>query len=150
MCKLPNVGHRGGNIREFTHWLEWQWNWKWISTYERLPEFYLSVFFRIFYRTLLCYIFAFCYYHLLFWRWRNDRRSERNCVHCDDHFFIFKTINGNNKTRRCNKARFCKIFWRKPTNKTPEVSHKYLFIFNFIVTQVNEWILWCCLLDVRH
>ena len=26
------------------------------------------------------------------WKWRNDHRSERNCkncIHCDDHFFIF-------------------------------------------------------------
>ena len=30
------------------------------------------------------------------------------CLFCE------KTINGNNKTRRCNKdSRFCKLFWRK-------------------------------------
>ena len=29
------------------------------------------------------------------------------CIFCN------KTVNGNNKTGRCNKARFCKTLWRK-------------------------------------
>ena len=30
------------------------------------------------------------------WKWRSDRRSERNCincVHCDDHFFMIFAVN---------------------------------------------------------
>ena len=51
----------------------------------------------------------------------------------------------------CNKTvtkqGFCKILWR---NVFGEVFYLFNFNVNLIVTQVNKWILWCCLLDVRH
>ena len=43
--------------------------------------------------------------------------------------FCNKTVNGNNKTRRCNKARFCK--YSEENFFFGEVSHWYLFIFFF-------------------
>ena len=45
------------------------------------------------------------------------------------------------------KQGFCKILWR---NVFGEVFYLFNFNVNLIVTQVNKWILWCCLLDVRH
>ena len=55
------------------------------------------------------------------------------------------------KRENVTKHVFCKILrgkFRPPGSLS--VIHVLHFNFNLIVTQVNKWILWCCILDVRH
>ena len=58
-------------------------------------------------------------------------------------FILQQAINGNNKTRRCNKGKVS-VKYSEENSVFVKVSYLYLFNFNFnlIVTQVNKWILW--------